>query len=227
MTEFVPSPDPPREILVSLHALTRRVRQAQRGTWFPLLLLGALTLGAIPVDRYAHRTATCAAVHGGTARVCTLSSTWSFVYWSAALVAAYVAIGTFYLRRSHRRGVGSPILPYVVAGIGLAALVTCAALWGAHHPGLLGSWPAVLQRLAGPVGAIGLALLVLSWVERNAALLILTLAYLAVVLTPVTFGWTIARPWAFLPHLVVAGGILLLGGGAFAVAEARDSRTSR
>ncbi|MFJ9841311.1 hypothetical protein ACIRYZ_12685 [Kitasatospora sp. NPDC101155] len=43
----VPSPSSPREVLSSLGELTRRVRSAQRGTWFPLLLFGVLTLGGI------------------------------------------------------------------------------------------------------------------------------------------------------------------------------------
>lgn len=225
-----PSPGTPHELLSTVHDLTRRVRRAQRNTWFPLVLLGALTLAAIPVDRYGHYATRCR-TSGGGGRVCTVFSTWSFVYWAIALVLAYAAITGFYLHRSRRQGVGTPIRPYVLAGIGLVVLVTGVALWGAHHPpagehdivGLQlrpGSGPvAFLYRLAGPAGAIGLALLVLSWVERTWALLAFTLTYLAIVLVPVTFGWTIARPspWFFLPHLVIQGGVLLLGGIGFAL----------
>jgi hypothetical protein len=32
-------------------------------------------------------------------------------------------------------------------------------------------------------------------------------------------GWVVARQWLFLPGLWLAGGVLLLGGAAFAVAE--------
>jgi len=32
-------------------------------------------------------------------------------------------------------------------------------------------------------------------------------------------GWVVARQWLFLPGLWLAGGMLLLGGAAFAVAE--------
>lgn len=229
----MPSPGTPHELLSTVHDLTRRVRHAQRGTWFPLLLLGALTLAAIPVDRYGHHATTCTTTHtpDGTGRVCAISSTWSFVYWATALVLAYAAITGFYLHRSRMRGVGTPIRPYILAGIGIIVLVTGVALWVAHHPpaaehDILGlhlqpqSGPATfLYRLAGPASAIGLALLVLSWVERNGALLVFTLTYLAIVLVPVTFGWMIARPspWSFLPHLVIPGGLLLLGGIGFAL----------
>ena len=58
-------------------------------------------------------------------------------------------------------------------------------------------------RLASPGAAIGLALLVLAWAERNRALLLLTLAYLAVVLVPITFGWVQSNPpWYFFPAVV-------------------------
>jgi hypothetical protein len=231
----VPSPGTPHELLSTVHDLTRRVRHAQRGTWFPLLLLGALTLAAIPVDRYGHYDTTCTTIHptGGVGRVCTISSTWSFVYWPIALIAAYAAITGFYLHRSRMRGVGTAIRPYILAGIGIALLVTGVALWAAHHPpaaehDILGlnlqpqsGLTTFLYRLAGPASAIGLALLVLSWVERNRALLVFTLTYLAIVLVPVTFDWVIARPspWFFLPHLVITGGVLLLGGIGFALTQ--------
>ena len=236
MTETpVPSPGTPHELLSTVHDLTRRVRNAQRGAWFPLALLGTLTLAAIPIDRYSHYATTCKTIHtpGEVGRVCTISSTWSLVYWPIALVVAYVAIAGFYVQRSRSRGLGTPVRPYVIAGIGIAVLVTGVALWAAHHPpgaehDVLGlhlqpqsSLTTFAYRVAGPASAIGLALLVLSWVERNVALLVFTLAYLAIVLTPITFGWAVARPspWFFLPHLVITGGVLLLGGIGFALTQ--------
>jgi hypothetical protein len=46
----------------------------------------------------------------------------------------------------------------------------------------------VLARLSSAEAAIGVALLVLAWAERNRALLFLTLGYLAVVLVPIRFA---------------------------------------
>jgi hypothetical protein len=43
----------PYELLAAVRDLTRRVRVAQRGTWFPLLVFATITLVAIPVYRYA------------------------------------------------------------------------------------------------------------------------------------------------------------------------------
>jgi hypothetical protein len=60
---------------------------------------------------------------------------------------------------------------------------------------------------------------VLAWAERNRALLLLTLAYLAAVLVPITFGWVQPNPpWYFYPA-VFQGGVLLLGGIGFALAQ--------
>ena len=73
--------------------------------------------------------------------------------------------------------------------------------------------------------AIGLGLLVLAWAERNIALLGFTLGYLVIVLVPVTFGWVAAPPWTYIPHLVIPGGVLLLGAIGFALAQ-RPARLS-
>lgn len=206
------------------------MRRAQRGTWLPLLVFAAVTLAAIPVDRYGDYARTCRAVPPA-GRVCSVYSTTGFVYWPTALVLAYVAVAAFYLRRARERGIGTRIGPYVVGGIVIAILLTTASLWAAHHPpphprDILG-WqlPAqsadLLYRVVGPACAIGLGLLVLSWVERNLALLAVTVAYLVIVLIPIDFGWTVAHPsrWVFLPHLVINAGVLLFAGIGFALAQ--------
>ena len=221
-----------RQLLSSSRELTRRVRNTQRATWFPLLVFAAVTFAAIPIDRYGHYALTCRT--RPPARVCSVYNTAGFVYWPIALVLAYVAIAGFYLRRSADRGVGSRARPYVSAGIVIAVLVTAASIWAAHHPPIGGSYLGfgprqgfgLLNRLTGPACAIGLALLVLAWVERSRSLLVFTLGYLAVVLIPIDFGWTNHRPspWAFLPHLVIDGSLLLLAGIAFALAQRPASR---
>jgi hypothetical protein len=146
------------------------------------------------------------------------------VYWPVALVLAYVAIAAFYVHRSVARGVGTRVRPYAVAGIILAVVMTGAALWTLHHP--LASKPGLLG-LSGPSsllgiysGAIGLALLVLAWAERNRPLVGLAAVYLAVVLIPVSFGLGNGhREWIFVPQLLIDGSVLLLGGIGFALAQ--------
>ena len=219
--------DDPHRLLSRIGELAHGVRRAQRATWYPLLVLAAVIFAAIPVERYGHYAATCRALPD--ARVCVAYSTAAFVYWPAALVLAYIAIAGFYLRTSRARGVGTRVRSYVIAGIALTVAVTCAALYAAHNPlaaehDILGldvaAAPAGLfPRLASPACAIGLALLVLARVERNRALIVFALGYLAIVLVPVTFGWVMTQPWFFLPHLVIDGTVLLLGSIGFALAQ--------
>ena len=228
-TESVFSGDDPQGLLSSARELVQRVRKAQRATWFPLLVFAAVTFAAIPVLRYSSRhLGPCVATAPG-ARVCTVYSSAEFVYWPIALVLAYVAIAAFYIRRSRARGIETRVRPYAIAGIIIAVALTGAALREAHIPpsasdlsltGLSG----FAHRLDTPEAAIGLALLVLAWAERNRALLLLTVAYLAVVLVPVDFGWVVSSPAQFfLPRLVIDGSVLLVGAIGFALAQ-RPSR---
>lgn len=229
----------PKQALWQARELARGVRRAQRGTWFPLLVFAAVTLAAIPVYRYGQFAKTCrpvpAPTPGPAGRVCSVYSSTGFVYWPIALVLAYVAIAAFYLHRSRARGLGTRIRPYVTAGIAIAVALTTVSLWEAHHPpvdprdflGLhVGQGFDLVNRLASPACAIGLALLVLAWAERSEALLAVTVGYLVVVLVPIDFGWVLTRPspWVFLPHLVIDGGVLLVAGLGFALAQRPASR---
>ena len=217
-TETAYPGDDPHRLLSNARELARRVRREQRATWFPLLVFAALTFASIPVRRYSGHHLDCLAVP----RICTVYSDAEFVYWPIALVLAYVAITAFYIRRSRARGVGTRMRPYAIAGIIVAVALTGAALWELHNPtfgqNLMGLSGLPL-RLSSPGAAIGLALLVLAWAERNRALLLLTLTYLAVVLVPLTFGSVqFDPPWYSLPA-VSQGSVLLLGGIGFALAQ--------
>jgi len=233
----VPSPGTPHEVLANLGDLTRRVRAAQRGTWFPLLLLGALTLGGILVNRLTlsvQTITTCPAVPGSTGTVptvCTITKQGSPLYWTLGLVLAYAATAFFYISRSRDRGVGTPVRPYVLAGIGLVVLVAATEFWATRHlaPGApVDLWglqldpgsglTTFLERFTGGAATVGLPLLVLSWVERSRALLLFTLAYLVIELAPITSDWSgIAptSPWS----LAVPAVLLLLGALGFALAQ--------
>jgi hypothetical protein len=215
--------DDPHRLLSNTRELAQRVRKAQRATWFPLLVFAAVTFASIPVYRYGgHHLGTCV-VTGPGLRACTVYNSGEFVYWPVALVLAYAVIAAFYIRRSQARGIETRVRPYALAGIIIAVALTGATLWELHNPSASG--PAGLhgvgQRLITPACAIGLALLVLAWAERNRALLLLTLAYLAVVLAPIDFGWVMSplSHWYFVPRVVIDGSVLLLGGFGFALAQ--------
>src|SRR6476620_3947910 len=161
----------PHRLLADNRRLAREVRAAQRVTWFPLLVLAAVTFAAVPVYGLGGFARTCRDQPGG-GRVCTVYSTAALVYWPIALVLAYVAIAGFYLRRNRARGVGTRVRPYVVAGIVLAVVTTGAATWVFTHPpvgafhlfGLQlapgqGAW---LFQLFSPAVAVGLGLVALA-----------------------------------------------------------------
>jgi hypothetical protein len=236
MTEASVPPGTPHELLSATRELTRRVRITQRGTGFPLLVLGVVTLLAAPFERYGHVARTCESNHPAGTTVCSLYPSWLFVYWPVALTLAYVAIAAMAIRRSLQRGVGTRIKPYVVAGVVLALALTAITIWIAHNPTahqeFLGGrvigrtqLSTYVLRLVSPAAAIGLALLVLSRVERNWTLLGFALGYLIIVVGAVNFGWDIPRSshWVFLPHLVILGGVLIVGGICFLVAERRTT----
>jgi hypothetical protein len=233
--ESVPPADSPRELLAAVRDLTRQVRIAQRGTWFPLLVFAAITLAVIPVYRYAPRhLGPCRSGPQGSS-VCAAVIPGVLVYWPIALVLAYAAVAGFYVHQSRLRGVGTRIRPYVVAGIVIAALLAAASLWRAFHPRIPLSIAQIhvapptlsVYDLATPAAAIGLALLVLAWVERNRALLAYSLVYLVIVL--VSSGRIIhsSSPWYFLPQLLVPAAMLLLGSAGFALFRPATEPRSR
>jgi len=225
----------PHEALSRARDLVRRVRTAQRATWFPLLVFAAVTFAAIPIERYGgYHVVTCRAIATpqGRGLGCVAYSNALFVYWPIALILSYVGIAAFYAHQSRKRGVGTRVRPYVIAGIVLAVAVTAATVWVAHNASLSvdAGLPAqqvsdLAGRLARPTFAIGLALLVLVWAERNLALLVFMVGYLVILLAPVTFGWVLMGRWAFAPQLVIPGGLLLLGAIGFAIAQ-RPARLS-
>ncbi|PWU48832.1 hypothetical protein DLE60_15815 [Micromonospora globispora] len=223
-TNSVPAGGDPRRLLADARDLARRVRLAQRVTWLPLLVLALVIFGAIPVHRYGRAVVSdCQAV--GDGQVCKVWLQTVTFYWLAALVLAYVVIAGGYLRVARARGVDARVLPYAVTGVALVGLgFAFAAVWVRLHPAYPEDPSAFVQflsRLLAPPGAIGVALLVLAWLERHVALLLFALGYLTVVLVPINFGW--GAHWGphtwFVPHLVINGGVLLLGSAGFALAQ--------
>jgi hypothetical protein len=216
MTTDAAHPGDPFRLLASARELARRVRQEQRATWFPLLVFAALTFAAIPIRRYSDHFQTC------RANECINYSDADLIYWPVALVLAYVAIVAFSIWRSRARGVDTRVRPYAIVGIAVAVVLTAVAYWEFHHPVLylvsLGRF-GLPHQFASPGFGIGTALLVLTWVERNRALLLVALGYLMVVLVPITFGPDGFNPPWYATPAVSQGTVLLLAGVGFALAQ--------
>lgn len=227
-TNSVPAGGDPRRLLSDVRALAHRVRLDQRATWIALLVLAVVTFAAIPFDWFG-MTVTC--LPDGS---CEFARRGMLYYWPPALPLAYAVIAYCYLRAARARGLGARVLPYAITGA--ATTVVFPAAWIAvavylsdhpvpNHP--LPYWWFVLDRLVMPWGMIGVALLVLAWLERNVALLLFTLGYLAMVLLVLPmddgFGpphWGVRAQMA-VPQLV-SGTLLLLGAIGFRVARRRQ-----
>jgi hypothetical protein len=208
-------------LLSRARELAQQVRKEQRATWLPLLVFAVLTFAFIAVHRYSGHHLDCRTASIVTG--CRVYSDAEFVYWPIATVLAYAGIAVFYFRRSAARGLGTRVRPYAITGITAAVALTVVAFWELHssplsqHSGL--NPDGLRSALATPGGAIGLALLVLAWAERNRSLLLLTLVFLAVVLLPTLLGSSqFDPPWYALPA-VWQGSVLLLGGVGFALAQ--------
>lgn len=225
--ESASSADAPHDLLAAVRDATRRVRAAQRGTWFPLLVFGGITLASIPIYRFTvhHKPlGTCRFISDHQS-VCAGTNPAAYAYWLVALVAAYAVIARFYVRQSRRRGVGTPIRLYVIVGIVLAVVTSALTLWLAFHPmaPLTVDLPTitptmrVVHALATPMTAIGGALLALAWVERNPGLVAFSAVYLVTVMVQGNQVIHSASPWSFLPFLLVPAAVLLAGSAGFAL----------
>jgi hypothetical protein len=209
-----------------VRGLARRVRLARRVTWLPLLALALVTFGAIPAQRYTNEILSDCRIVGDGARACKVWMPGLQGYWLAGLAVAYLVVALGYARVARARGLGARVVPYVITGFALVVILTVGMTLLSRtdvlgFPDRPGGLALVALRLIDYTGAVGLALLVLAWLERHVALLLFTLGYLVVVLVPVNFGWGAhwgTETW-FIPQLLIDGGVLLVGSAGFALAQ--------
>ncbi|AGL17572.1 hypothetical protein [Actinoplanes sp. N902-109] len=222
--ESVPGGDDARRVLAEMRALARGVRVDRRASWVALLVLGVVTLAGIPFDWFGLW------LHCLPSGACQFARRGVLYYWPAALLVAYAGIAFLYVRAARARGLGARVLPYVITGAATTVVFTAAwvaaALYFPGHPHMFPAWVLVVDRLIAPWGTIGVALLVLAWLERNVALGLFTAGYLALVLLvlPIDHGlgpasWGIRAGFA-VPQ-AISGVVLLAGALGFAVAARR------
>ena len=224
----MPAGGDPRRMLSDVRSLTRRVRLDRRMTWVVLLVLAVVTLAGIPFDWFG-MWVRCHADGG-----CEFARRGVLYYWPPALLLAYAAIAVVHVRHARARGLGAQVLPYAITGAVTTVLFTAAwvvaAAYFRDNPAPfdpLPFWWIALDRLIAPWVMVGVALLVLAWLERNLALLLFTVAYLALVVLVLPMGDGFGsgafgiRAAMAAPQLIV-GVVLLLGALAFRAAQRRQ-----
>jgi hypothetical protein len=115
-----------------------RARKALGGYWFPLVLFGGIALvAALSLELGARERA--------------------LALWIVAAPAGIVATSIYYGRRAHRIGLGAPLLPFILTGLGIAV--------GASLLGWLGRGTSI--GYAGPMLVIGAGYLVFARLQRS------------------------------------------------------------
>jgi hypothetical protein len=233
-------PGDPGDLAGELRALRRRARADRHAYWFPLVLFGLITCGAVPFYLQGAPTGQDAPsgpalpVLGGV-----LTHRYLGYYWLIALLAGVLLTLLWYRRNARRVGLQTPARGYLITvavftGLALAIpplsqVRSPHSLRWLHHLQLL--WPGDLTiRGTVPFVIIAVGLWVLAWAERSRGLAVIAAAYTAAALLAslydvenvlFRFGWNpapgqwnlTALPNALLPALV----LLATGAGAYAV----------
>jgi hypothetical protein len=234
-------------LLGEMTALRREARKARRAYWFPVLLFGLLTTGALPFylmpslsaglgpdDSLAQRWLP------GLSGLSWSAQPYLGFYWLAALPIGLVATMLFYRWYAGRVGLQTSARGYLITGavlFVLAVLVPLAAYPPVQHwPRLLG-WAGILQpvewiRGTYPLVIIGIGLLVLARAERSWALAIIASVFTAVALVDSFYdvenlgyylgSWSVSAAYATLPGVVPCAAILLACGAAGGLAALRQ-----
>ncbi len=189
--EQVPAAGSPRELLLGTRELTRRVRRAQRGAWFPLVLLGLVAAGAAPFYRVGpHPDAVCTAVGAGSRPGRGRAGPYVVAGLAGVALVAVLWLAQRYLGGGSR-------YPSAVVVHGLNPLLA------------IGLALFVLARAER-----SRALLVFA--AANLAALLAGCYNVGGLLRE--HGWRVPVAWTFTPRLWAAAAVLLLAGAAFAAA---------
>jgi hypothetical protein len=172
------------ELLADVQRLRRRTRVARHGYWFPLLVVGLLALGALPLFRYpslAEQLANNTAHQVGPGSYAINRPAWIrgvttggqfladaaalSLYWLVAIPLGYVATVAFYRYHARRSGVASSSLrPYIATGL---ALLAALLLLAGGATGLIIVPGDLVVRGLAPLLTVPLALLMLARIERS------------------------------------------------------------
>lgn len=233
-------PGDPAALACELRALRRRARADRHAYWFPLVLFGLITCGAIsfylqgpPAGQFASDGPTLPMLGG------LLAHRYLGYYWLVALLAGLLLTLLWYQGNARRVSLQTPARGYLITVAVLTGLAVAIpplsqlrsphSLRWLHHLQVL--WPGdLILRGTFPFVIIAVGLWALAWAERSRALAVIAAAYTAAALLAslydvenvlFRFGWN-PGPGQLgltsLPNVLVPALVLLAAGtGAFAV----------
>jgi hypothetical protein len=222
--------DEARSILGTVDAAARTTRAARPSRALPLLVLGLVVLGALPfyvldLDQPDGVYGQSAVLWSLGAQQGTAAGAWTAYYWLLALPSAYAVIAWWHHRAAQRAGVAAHVLPLVLTGLGLLALLLVLLTMG-PPPGLGNLY----ARGLTPLLTIAAGLVVWAVAERSAGLVVVAVVFLGAALTASLYdlvnlayqlGLDVAPELALLPNLILCSAVLLVSSAVVAVAERR------
>lgn len=233
----------PGEVLSYVVSAKSRARAARHGFGFPLLALGLVTAGALPLYvLYLPPASAGTYVIKGTPLTGAVGGyflphegQWVALYWLVALPLACMATAAWYRFHGRWQGVEARVWPAVTIGLVLLAVLF------ASSPGIasflhLSGW-ATAAHPGGDLAAHGLSplfvvvlmLAVLAYLERSGARLAYTVVFAGVALLVNLydlenlfwrlFGFNVPAALSEFPNVCFAAAFLLAGGAWFCLAE--------
>jgi hypothetical protein len=225
------------QVLETLERVRHDTRSARHGFWFPLVLFGAVILGALPFYYFSIGQFNEAITNSGGGRPSLLDRfgfgagasmhAWgAALFWLISIPAAYILVAAFYRIRARRTGVQGRVWPFVVTGLVLFLLLLVTApgvVYLLNAPTWFVSWQGQIGDLYArgltPILVIALALFVLARLERSWAMLWISVLFLPIALLANLYNisnafyrihhW-IVPDWA--ANIAVAGGFLIFVG---------------
>lgn len=211
-----------RAWLDQVRAVRAAVRQARPGFWFPLLVFGLAVATSAPLYVSPSPPA-----NGGVGVVTEFFPGGMFtadparvaVYWLVALPIALLLTAVYYGLRARRRGVAVALDSFILASLGMFAVLVLGSLTG-----LLFYTGDLAIRGLLPLFVVAAALIALAATQRSAAQLTFSLAFLALCVVANLYdlenivyrliGGQPGSEW----NAIIAGAALLLGAAGFGVA---------
>lgn len=226
------------QILDSLQEISRETRHVRHSYWFPLMLFGAVILGALPfyyysLGNYGGRPGPVSVIDRFGFGAGDANHPWgAALFWLISVPLAYVLVAVFYKVRANRTGVQGRVWPFVVTGLVLFAMLLASApgvVVLLHAPRWLVSWQGQIHQLYSrgltPIIVISIALFVLARLERSWGLFWIAMAFFPIAILANLYNienafqrvnW-IVPGWA--ANLAVPGGFLVFFGAVSLIGQ--------